>query len=313
MPRLRVAYVDTETTGLSAYSDRIVEIAIVLAEVDWDSGEIIERLDQYSGLQDPGRRIPRDAIAVHGITDEMVRGKHIDCRKAIEMLAAADISLAHNSGFDKGFVAQVVPEAPGFTWGCTCRGIPWKRLYPGLGSTSLQTLSSYFGAQKGAAHRALGDVETTMNLVGLPGVQGGRSFQQLLLHKKIRREGWNRNLVAEADQALVAGLGTRPGQALRGSLRPGSPSTPPPVATSHRTGPDLEAIKEAHILLRKAEGEETHLWGMLNLYDRRKFKASPDEWAEIKRKHAEAKQRTEHLREELRRLGWPLPGASRPC
>lgn len=45
MPSLRVAYVDTETTGLSSNRDRIIEIAIVLTEVDWETGEIIQRLD----------------------------------------------------------------------------------------------------------------------------------------------------------------------------------------------------------------------------------------------------------------------------
>ena len=195
MPRLRIAYVDTETTGLSSNLDRIIEIAIVLAEVDWETGEILQRLDQYQGLQDPGRRIPADAMAVHGITDAMVRGQRIDCGRATELLAEADLCLAHNSGFDKGFVAQVVPEARGYMWGCTCRGIPWKKLYPTLRSTALQTLSSYFGGEKGVAHRALGDVETTMNLVSLPGIHGARAFQQYVLHKKIRRNGLTPDIV----------------------------------------------------------------------------------------------------------------------
>ena len=202
MPSLRVAYVDTETTGLSAYSDRIIEIAIVLAEVDWETGRIIRRLEQYQGLQDPGRRIPAEAMAVHGITDAMVRGHRIDRRACTGLLAAADLCLAHNSGFDKGFVAQVVPETPSYTWGCTCRGIPWKKLYPSIHSTALQSLSRYFGSEKGIAHRALGDVETTMNLVSLPGIQGGRTFQHYLLHKKIRRVGLTPEVVALPDPSF---------------------------------------------------------------------------------------------------------------
>ena len=172
MPSLRVAYIDTETTGLSPRSDRIIEIAIVLAEVDWETGAILQHLDQYDALQDPGRRIPPEAMAVHGITDTMVRGQRIDSRRADDLLSAADICLAHNSGFDKGFVAQVLPEVLGHTWGCTCRGIPWKKLYPAIGTTSLQGLSRFFRCSRGTAHRALGDVETTMNLVTLPGLQG---------------------------------------------------------------------------------------------------------------------------------------------
>ena len=199
MPSLRVAYVDTETTGLSVCSDRIIEIAIVLAEVDWETGRIIQRLDQYEGLQDPGRRIPADAMAVHGITDAMVKGHRIDVPACSGLLAAADLCLAHNSGFDKGFVAQVVAETHTYTWGCTCRGIPWKKLYPSIHSTALQSLSRYFGSKKGVAHRALGDVETTMNLVSLPGIQGARAFQHYLLHKKIMRVGLTPEVVVLPD------------------------------------------------------------------------------------------------------------------
>jgi DNA polymerase III epsilon subunit-like protein len=181
--------------------DRI--IAIVLAEVDWESGRILKRLDQYEGLQDPGRRIPAEAMAVHGITDAMVRGHRIDDRACSDLLGAADICLAHNSGFDKGFVAQVVPEAHCHTWGCTCRGIPWKRLYPTVHSTALQSLSRHFGSTQGVAHRALGDVETTMNLVALPGIQGARAFQHYILHKKIKRVDLTPEVVLLPDLAFA--------------------------------------------------------------------------------------------------------------
>ncbi len=171
----------------------------MLAELDGETGAIIQRFDHCQGLQSPGHRIPTVAMAIHGITDAMVRGQHFDCRRATEILAEADICLAHNSGFDKGFVAQVVPEARSYTWGCTCRGIPWKKLYPSLRSTALQSLSSYFGCEKGAAHRALGDVETTMNLVTLPGIHGARAFPHYVLHKKIRRKGLTSNVVVLPD------------------------------------------------------------------------------------------------------------------
>jgi len=203
MPSLRVAYVDTETTGLSSSLDRIIELAIVLAEVDWETGAILQRLDHYQGLQDPKRRIPAEALAIHGITDAMVKGQCIDVGRAAALLAEADLCLAHNSGFDKGFVAQVLPEAPGYTWGCTCRGIPWKKLYPALRSTALQSLSNCFGCEKGTAHRALGDVETTMNLVSLPGIQGARAFQHYLLHKKVRRQGLTPGVVVLPDPAFA--------------------------------------------------------------------------------------------------------------
>jgi len=141
-------------------------------------------------------------MAVHGITDGMVRGHRIDGRSCNGLLAAADICLAHNSGFDKGFVAQVVPEIHGYTWGCTCRGIPWKRLYPSIRSTALQCLSRHFCSEKGVAHRAPGDVETTTNLVSLRGIQGSRAFQHYILHKKIRRKDLVPKVVVLPDLAF---------------------------------------------------------------------------------------------------------------
>lgn len=74
-------------------------------------------------------------MAVHGITDAMVKGHRIDRFRAAKRLSAADICLTHNSGFDQGFVVQVVPEAQGHSWGSTYRGIPWEKLDLTLGMT----------------------------------------------------------------------------------------------------------------------------------------------------------------------------------
>ena len=199
MKPLRVAYIDTETTGFQASVDRIIEIAIVLAEVDWQRGKILGLLDQYQHLQDPGRPIPARAIQVHGIQDAMVKGQRIDTRKSRTMLKAADLLVAHNTRFDKGFVAQVVPEVQDWAWGCSCSGIPWKQWFPALGTTKLQDLSSYFGLSGGKAHRAMGDVETMIKLVSLPGLQGRRCLQHYLLQRTIHREGYEPNLVCSLD------------------------------------------------------------------------------------------------------------------
>lgn len=55
-------YLDTETTGLG-YSDEIVEISIL----DPDGAVLLDQLVR------PTKPIPTDALAIHGITDEMVK------------------------------------------------------------------------------------------------------------------------------------------------------------------------------------------------------------------------------------------------
>ena len=57
---------DLETTGTNAGLHMIVEVGIVR----FTMGGIVEI---YESLVNPGVNIPEDVIAVHGITDEMVR------------------------------------------------------------------------------------------------------------------------------------------------------------------------------------------------------------------------------------------------
>lgn len=61
-----IAFIDLETTGINICADRIVEIAIV--KVLPDSSRHVKRK-----LVNPGVPIPPECIAVHGITDDMVK------------------------------------------------------------------------------------------------------------------------------------------------------------------------------------------------------------------------------------------------
>jgi DNA polymerase-3 subunit epsilon len=166
-----VAVVDTETTGLYPSRDRIIEIAVALVAVDLATGRLVAEHGRYAALQDPGFPIPYAAFAVHGISDAMVKGRRIDPEAVRALMAPAHLVVAHNSGFDKGFVAQVLPEAVGMAWGCSCRGIPWRRHFPVL-NAKLQDLAETLAVRRGAAHRAMGDVETTLALLAmeLPGL-----------------------------------------------------------------------------------------------------------------------------------------------
>jgi len=56
---------DTETTGLYPGFDQVVEIAACR----FKNGEVI---DTFETLVNPGREIPPEITAIHGITDEMV-------------------------------------------------------------------------------------------------------------------------------------------------------------------------------------------------------------------------------------------------
>ena len=97
--------IDTETTGLDPEHDRIVE----LAAVPFRAGQPLERRGM---LLDPGIPIPEEASAVHGITDERVRGKPSlgdVAPRFLEMVRAAPVLVAYNWPFDDGMLRATCP------------------------------------------------------------------------------------------------------------------------------------------------------------------------------------------------------------
>lgn len=157
----RVLVVDTETTGLSpADGHTLVEVATVAV----DDGAIGEA---WSSLVRPGRPIPADASAVHGIDNAMVADAPQPGPVAAELRRrCGDLPLVfHNAPFDLPFLLQLFreAEAPALlnpivdTLGLA-RGLS------GTGGNSLGALAARHGLPAEAAHRALGDARTTARL-----------------------------------------------------------------------------------------------------------------------------------------------------
>ena len=90
-------YVDTETTGLGRL-DEIVEISILGAE-----GEVL--LDQ---LVRPTKPIPHDAMAIHKITDEMVKDAPtwIEVWPEVENVMQGRVVAIYNADYDTRIMRQ---------------------------------------------------------------------------------------------------------------------------------------------------------------------------------------------------------------
>jgi len=139
-------FLDTETTGFSpANGDSIVEIAIV----DQTGKTLINT------LVDPQRPIPYGASAVHGITNDMVRGKPtlIDILPDVRKIVTRRNVVIYNATFDVPFIPGQLREAAGVH--CAMRqfasalGGPWRKL---------DVAARHVGHQwNGQQHRALAD------------------------------------------------------------------------------------------------------------------------------------------------------------
>ena len=158
----RLAVLDTETTGLDP--DRghgLVEVACVTLE----GGDIAET---WSTLVNPGRAIPPDAAAVHGITDAMVRSAPGPDVVAVEVRRrCADRPLVfHHAAFDLPFLADLMRKAgqPPLL-GPVVDTLGLARGLFEQGGNSLGALASRLGLPAEPAHRALGDALTTARLL----------------------------------------------------------------------------------------------------------------------------------------------------
>jgi DNA polymerase III epsilon subunit family exonuclease len=90
---------DLETTGLSPVCDRIIEIAAVKL---YPNGVI----NTFETLINPEIKIPEKTIAIHNITDEMVKDspKLLDVLSEFKTFVGNLPIVAHNAKFDTGFV-----------------------------------------------------------------------------------------------------------------------------------------------------------------------------------------------------------------
>lgn len=151
---MRPIFYDTETTGVRAEKDRIIEIA-AFDPVQNRSFEM---------LINPGCLIPAEATAVHKITDDMVKDAlpFSEVGKQFATFCEGDVVLiAHNNdGFDIHFLraefARNQLELPNWKYFDTLK---WARRYlKHLPRHSLQFLREFYQVAANNAHRALDDV-----------------------------------------------------------------------------------------------------------------------------------------------------------
>jgi DNA polymerase-3 subunit epsilon len=177
-PIAAAVVVDTETTGTRRAEDQIIEVALVRFEYAANSGEILRVVAVYSGLEDPGRPIPPESTAIHGITDGMVAGKRIDDARVAELLTGVTLVVAHNAAFDRPFLESRLPVFTNVPWGCSYAQVPWEA--EGFRGTKLEYLawSSGFFFD---AHRSEMDCRALLELLRRKLPKSGRvAFHALL-------------------------------------------------------------------------------------------------------------------------------------
>lgn len=111
---MRQIILDTETTGFEPHNgDRIIEIGAV---------EMFKRRltnNNYHQYIYPERKVPQEAIEVHGITDEFLKDKPVFSKISdafMEYVSGAEL-IIHNAPFDVGFINHELSLLPDNKWG----------------------------------------------------------------------------------------------------------------------------------------------------------------------------------------------------
>ena len=159
---IKVAFVDTETTGIDRRIDHIIEIAVKVLCFETSSGKILSVEGSYESFNDPDEDISTEITLLTGIENKMVDGKFIDWNEVDALFQGVDIIIAHNASFDRAFIDRFSSISPSKVWACSINDIDW--LERGF-TSSKQELLCYWHGFYFDAHRAMNDVDALIHLL----------------------------------------------------------------------------------------------------------------------------------------------------
>ena len=147
---------DTETTGLSAYYDEIIEIGILKVR----DNAVVEK---YSQLIHPVNPINGFITALTGITNKMVEDMPYvsEVEDEVKSFLGNDVIVGHNTSFDMRFLAEAFREPLENKYIDTMQFA--RKIYPELRHHRLSDLCDYLKLSNNE-HRSIADCVSTKEL-----------------------------------------------------------------------------------------------------------------------------------------------------
>ena len=179
--RMKICFLDLETTGTDHKEDKIIEIAVKCVEITKETGGDIEVIDAYNSLQDPGIPIPESATKINRITDEMVKNHSIDWKKVEKIFELSQLVIAHNASFDRGFMDQYLELSKDTIWACSINDIDWEKR--DFQSVKQELLCIWHGFYYDS-HRAMTDVDALIYLITHPNYIHNKPIVELIQNAK---------------------------------------------------------------------------------------------------------------------------------
>jgi len=154
---------DCETTGLDPRNDRIIEIAVI-------KFTFTEILEKFETLIDPECQISESSMAIHHISQDMVKGqpKILEVLPQISKMIDKHIVMGHGIKLDLNFLSESAKRCQfpsSFDASLTIDTLRLARLYGESPTNSLEKLCEHFNIEfDGVAHRAMSDVTANISV-----------------------------------------------------------------------------------------------------------------------------------------------------
>jgi len=174
---VKIAFLDTETTGLDYKVNEIIELAVKVVFFEKISGKIVSIDKSYESFHQPQLKIDSQISLITGISNKMVEGKKIDWLEVDNVLTDVDLIISHNALFDKAFIDHYSNVSKQKNWGCSIKDINW--IDRGFIS-SKQELLCYWHGFYFEAHRAMNDVNALIHLVTHPSYLNKKPILELI-------------------------------------------------------------------------------------------------------------------------------------
>ncbi|MBX3560787.1 MAG: DNA polymerase III subunit epsilon [Sphingomonas sp.] len=206
---MREIVFDTETTGLSPVNgDRLVEIGCV---------ELFNRVETgrtFHSYFNPGRAMPSEAEAVHGLSERFLSDKPVFediCESLLDFIGDSPL-VAHNATFDFGFINHELGGC-GRPTVCHSRMVDTlaiaRQKFPGA-KHSLDALCTRFGVDRSlrVKHGALIDAQLLAQVY--VELTGGRQIGLTLVADLVTAEARPADMLVEAAPSVRVARPPRP-------------------------------------------------------------------------------------------------------
>ncbi len=151
----KLVFLDTETTGGSLRTDRVIEIGMLRVE----NGKVVKK---FTSLINPQRYVPPEIELLTGISGAMVdtAPTFFDLKDQILELLNDAVFVAHNARFDYGFIKTEFKRLGiNFSAKHLCTVKLSRNLYPQYDHHNLSIIIERFGFRIKNRHRAFDDAE----------------------------------------------------------------------------------------------------------------------------------------------------------